>query len=144
MHFIRCTNSEYWALFLWVFLHIILFHSTFVSFPICLLRIFHFRISPNTEQSLHVSPGIKDHCSQQVLSYCLLSGRYPPMKFTLLDLQCICGGLLFLGRGCLLWPVRSLGKTLLAFALLHSVLEGQSCLLLQVFLDFLLLHSSPL
>ena len=29
------------------------------------------------------------------------------------------------GRGCLLWPVRSLGKTLLAFALLHSVLQGQ-------------------
>ena len=48
------------------------------------------------------------------------------------------------GRGCLPWPVRSLGKTLLAFALLHSVLQGQICLLLQVFLDFLLLHSSPL
>ena len=48
------------------------------------------------------------------------------------------------GRGCLLWPVRSLGKILLAFALLHSVLQGQICLLLQVFLDFLLLHSSPL
>ena len=45
------------------------------------------------------------------------------------------------GRGCLLWPVCSLGKTLLAFALLHSVLQGQICLLLQVFLDFLLLHS---
>ena len=48
------------------------------------------------------------------------------------------------GRGCLLWPVRSLGKTLLAFALLHFVFQGQICLLLQVFLDFLLLHSSPL
>ena len=46
-----------------------------------------------------------------------------------------------LGRACLLWPVCSLGKTLLAFALLHSVLLGQICLLLQVFLDFLLLHS---
>ena len=32
----------------------------------------------------------------------------------------------------------SLGKTLLAFALLHSVLQGQICLLLQVFLDFLI------
>ena len=31
-------------------------------------------------------------------------------------------------RGCLLWPVHSLGKTLLAFALLHSVLQGQICL----------------
>ena len=46
-------------------------------------------------------------------------------------------------RGCLLWPVCSLGKILL-FALLHSVLQGQICLLFQVFLDFLRLHSSPL
>ena len=45
------------------------------------------------------------------------------------------------GRGCSLWPVCSPGRTLLGFALLHSVLQGQSCLLLQVFLDFLLLHS---
>ena len=29
------------------------------------------------------------------------------------------------GRGCLLWPVHSLGKTVLAFALLHSVLQGR-------------------
>ena len=28
-------------------------------------------------------------------------------------------------RGCLLWPVHSLGKTLLVFALLHSALQGQ-------------------
>ena len=28
------------------------------------------------------------------------------------------------GRGCLLWPVCSLGRTLLAFALLHSVPPG--------------------
>ena len=48
------------------------------------------------------------------------------------------------GRGCLLLPVCSLWKTLLAFALLHSVLQGQMCLLLQVFLDFLFLHSSRL
>ena len=39
--------------------------------------------------------------------------------------------------------MRSLGKTLLAFALLHSVLQGQICLLLQVALDFLLLHPVP-
>ena len=49
-----------------------------------------------------------------------------------------------LGNGCLLWPLHSLGKTLLAFALCHSVLQGQICLLLQVSLNFLLLHSSPL
>ena len=33
---------------------------------------------------------------------------------------------------------------LLIFALLHFVFQDQICLLLQVFLDFLLLHSSPL
>ena len=48
------------------------------------------------------------------------------------------------GRGCLLWPVCLLGKTLLPLPLFHSVLQGQICLLLQVILDFLLLHSSPL
>ena len=48
------------------------------------------------------------------------------------------------GRGCLRWPVCSLGKTLLAFALPHFVLQGQICLLLQVSLDLLRLHSSPL
>ena len=48
------------------------------------------------------------------------------------------------GRQCLLWPVCSLGKTLLAFDLLHCVLQGQIYLLLQVSLDFLLFHSSPL
>ena len=48
------------------------------------------------------------------------------------------------GRRCLLWPVHFLGKTLLAFALLHSVLHSQICLLLHMLLDFLLLHSSPL
>ena len=31
------------------------------------------------------------------------------------------------GKRCLLWPVHSLGKTLLAFALLHFVLQGQIC-----------------
>ena len=46
------------------------------------------------------------------------------------------------GRGCLLWPVHSLGKTLLAIALLHFVLQNQTCLLLQVPLHFLHLHSS--
>ena len=40
-------------------------------------------------------------------------------------------------RGCLLWPACSLGRTLLAFPLLHSVLQGQICLLLQVFFFWL-------
>ena len=48
------------------------------------------------------------------------------------------------GRGCFLWPVCSLGKTLLAFDLIHFVLQGQICLLLQVSLDFVHLHLSPL
>ena len=48
------------------------------------------------------------------------------------------------GRGRLLWPLYSLGKTLLDFARLHFVLKGQTYLLLQVSLDFLLLHSSLL
>ena len=47
-------------------------------------------------------------------------------------------------RGCLPWPVHFLGQTLLVFALPQSVFQGQICLLLQVFLDFLLLLSSPL
>ena len=48
------------------------------------------------------------------------------------------------GRGCLLWPVHFFCKTLLVFALLQCAFQCQICLLLQVFLDFLLLHSSPL
>ena len=47
------------------------------------------------------------------------------------------------GRGCLLRPMCSLGKTLLAFALLHFVLQGQTCLLLQAALDFLLCIAVP-
>ena len=48
------------------------------------------------------------------------------------------------GRGSLLWPVCSLGKTLLIFSRLHFVLQGQICQLLKVSINFLLLHSSPL
>ena len=48
------------------------------------------------------------------------------------------------GRGCWLWAVGSLGKILLAFALLHFVVKDQACLLHQISLDFLLLYSSPL
>ena len=48
------------------------------------------------------------------------------------------------GRGCLVWPVGSLGKTLFTFALPHFVLQGQTCLLLEESLDFLFLHSNPM
>ena len=37
-------------------------------------------------------------------------------------------------RSCLLWPVHSLGKTLLAFDLLHFVHQGQTFLLLRYLL----------
>ena len=47
-------------------------------------------------------------------------------------------------KGYLLWTLRSLDKILLAFVLFHFVFQGQSYLLLQVSLDFLLLHSSSL
>ena len=47
------------------------------------------------------------------------------------------------GRECFLWSMCSIGKTLSAFTLLQSVLQGQTCLLLQVSLDFLLLHFFP-
>ena len=45
------------------------------------------------------------------------------------------------GKECLLWPECSFDKALLAFALIHFVLQGQTCLLFQVSLDFLFLHS---
>ena len=48
------------------------------------------------------------------------------------------------GKGCLLWLMCSLDKILLAFALLYFVPQGQTCLLLQVSLDFLVFHSNPL
>ena len=48
------------------------------------------------------------------------------------------------GKGYFLWPTCFLEKTLLAFALLHFILQGQTCLLFQVSLDLLLLHSNPL
>ena len=48
------------------------------------------------------------------------------------------------GKGCLLWPACSLDKSLLFFALLPFVLQGQTFLLFWVSLDFLLLHSNPL
>ena len=47
-------------------------------------------------------------------------------------------------RRYLLSPLCFLGKSLLAFALCHFVFQSQTCLLLQVSLDFLLLLSSPL
>ena len=47
-------------------------------------------------------------------------------------------------RGCLLWTVCSLDKTLLAFPLLHFVLQSQTFFLFWESFDLLLLHSIPL
>ena len=47
-------------------------------------------------------------------------------------------------KGCFLWPVQSFCRILLVFALLHFVLQGQTFLLLQESLNFLLLHSYTL
>ena len=54
-------------------------------------------------------------------------------------LNCLCA----VGRRYLLWPVHALGRTLWAFALLQSVIQGQTCLLLQVSLDFLFCTPVP-
>ena len=44
---------------------------------------------------------------------------------------------------CVCYDQCILLEKMLAFALLHFVLQGQTWLLFQVFLDFLLVHSSP-
>ena len=48
------------------------------------------------------------------------------------------------GKRSFLWPACYFDKTLLNFALLHFVLQGQTCLLFWVTLDFLLFNSNPL
>ena len=55
---------------------------------------------------------------------------------------CVESSLVLLEEGVCYDQVVLLGRTLLAYALLHCVLQGQICLLVQVSLDFLLLHSS--
>ena len=57
---------------------------------------------------------------------------------------CVESSLVLLEEGVCYDQCVLLAKLLLAFALPHFVLQGQICLLLQVSLDFLLLHSSPL
>ena len=57
---------------------------------------------------------------------------------------CVESSLVLLEEGVCYDQCVLLSELLLAFALLHSVLQGQIWLLLQVFLDFLLLCSSSL
>ena len=47
---------------------------------------------------------------------------------------CPCVESSVVGRGCLLWPVCSLGNTLLVFDLLHFVFQSQICLLFRYLL----------
>lgn len=91
-----CSFDKVYKFRIWAPFVSILFFLTLLLFrPVSLVWIFHFWIFPNTEQALLVIPGINDHCSQQVLSYCPPSGRHSPMKFTSLSLQWIPGRLLF-------------------------------------------------
>ena len=46
-------------------------------------------------------------------------------------------------KGYLLWLVHSLGRIQLTSAWLHFVLQGQTCLLFQVYPNFVLVRSSP-
>ena len=48
------------------------------------------------------------------------------------------------GKECLLWPVCSLYRALLPFPLVYFIFQGQTWLLFQVSLNFLLLHSYSL
>ena len=48
-----------------------------------------------------------------------------------------------IGRECLLWPVHSLGKTLLAFALLRCVLQGKFSCYPRCFLTSTFAFQSP-
>jgi len=80
-----------------------------------------------------------------VYSFSIFSCEYNQFDFGIDHLVMSMWGVIScVGRGRLLWPVCSFGKTLLTFSLLHFVLQVQNFLLLQVSLDFLLLHSSPI
>ena len=91
---------------------------------------FIFSISPSNEYSGLIPFGMDwlDLLAVQEVLGCKLEKTLAPRVCSNITIEKLC----------------SLGKTLLAFALFHSVLQGQICLLLQVFLDFLLLLSSPL
>ena len=91
---------------------------------------FSFSISPSNEYSGLIPFGMDwlDLLAVQEVLGCKLEKTLAPRVCSNITIEKLC----------------SLGKTLLAFALFHSVLQGQICLLLQVFLDFLLLLSSPL
>ena len=82
--------------------------------------------------------------------FCRLCRASPPLaaknviNLILLLMMSTCTAVsCIVGRGCLLWPVCSLGKTV-SLCLLHFVLQGHTCLLLQAIFWLPTLHSSPL
>ena len=73
-----------------------------------------------------------------------LNDLYMISVLTIWSCPCVESSLVLLEEGVFLWPVYSVDIILLTFALLHSVLQCQFCLLNQVSLDFLFFHSSSL
>ena len=63
-----------------------------------------------------------------------LSETSPTPHFKSINSSVLC----VFGKGCLIWPVYSLGKALLAFDLLYFVLHGQICLLFACYSGYLL------
>ena len=78
---------------------------------------------------------------------CLVLGEFLAWNIPLISPIILKRSLVFpiIGWGCLLWPVCSLekNKKMLPFALPHFVCQDQTCLLLQVSLDFLLCIPIP-
>ena len=81
----------------------------------------------------------------QVSSECIFGCKeYNQSDFCIDHLvMSMCRDISSLLEECLLWHVCSFDETLLCFALLHFALQCQTCLLLQVSLDFPLFISIP-
>ena len=91
-----------------------------------------------------LNPGLQ-HCMQIVYQLCHQGSKeYNQSDFSTDHLMMSMCRIVscVVGTECLLWPVCSCGKILLSFVLLNFVLQGQTWLLFQVSLDFLL-HSRP-
>ena len=85
--------------------------------------IFAIRSSWSEPQS---TPGLVfSHCIE-LLAASLAAKNIINLISVLTIWWCPCVESCVVGRGCVLWPVHSLVKTLLAFALLHFVLQGQT------------------
>ena len=85
-------------------------------------------------------------------SFCWLYRASPSLSANIINLllvltiwwcSCVQSSLVLLEEGICYDQCNLLAKLLLAFVLFQFILQSQTCLLLQVSLDFLLLHSSP-